>query len=88
MRAALLVCAVSLPAQCAIVAPPASSTPPAPPLSRMLSPDRPAGADLADGAAEVLAHRCVARHGCYDAPCQFKLSSHDGLLRGSAKTAV
>ena len=31
----------------------------------------------------VLERRCVVCHGCYDAPCQLKLSSHEGLARGA-----
>lgn len=36
----------------------------------------------------VLDKRCVVCHGCYDAPCQLKLSSHDGLLRGASEIKV
>ena len=32
--------------------------------------------------------RCVVCHGCYDAPCQLKLSSPDGLSRGASKERV
>jgi len=31
----------------------------------------------------ILERRCVVCHGCYDAPCQLKLSSPEGLQRGS-----
>lgn len=31
----------------------------------------------------VIEGRCVVCHACYDAPCQLKLSSHEGLLRGA-----
>lgn len=31
----------------------------------------------------VLERRCVICHGCYDAPCQLKLSSREGLGRGA-----
>ncbi len=30
----------------------------------------------------ILDQRCVVCHGCYDAPCQLKLSSYEGLDRG------
>ena len=30
----------------------------------------------------ILDRRCVVCHGCYDAPCQLKLSSYEGLDRG------
>ncbi len=36
----------------------------------------------------VLDKRCVVCHGCYDAPCQVKLTSPEGLLRGGSKLAV
>ena len=31
----------------------------------------------------VLENRCIVCHGCYDAPCQLKLSSYEGLMRGA-----
>jgi len=31
----------------------------------------------------VLEKRCVVCHGCYDAPCQLKLTSYEGLMRGA-----
>jgi len=31
----------------------------------------------------ILEKRCVVCHGCYDAPCQLKLESYEGLLRGA-----
>ena len=36
----------------------------------------------------ILDSRCVACHACYDAPCQLKLSSVDGLDRGASKDLV
>jgi len=33
-------------------------------------------------------HRCVVCHGCYDAPCQLKLGSWDGVARGASKQKV
>ena len=36
----------------------------------------------------ILDSRCVACHGCYDAPCQLKLSSFEGLDRGATKQKV
>lgn len=36
----------------------------------------------------VLESRCVACHGCYDAPCQLKLTSPAGILRGANKEKV
>lgn len=31
---------------------------------------------------KVFNNRCVACHGCYEAPCQLNLQSYDGLVRG------
>ena len=36
----------------------------------------------------VLENRCVVCHGCYDAPCQLKLSSPEGIHRGANKEKV
>lgn len=36
----------------------------------------------------LLESRCVVCHGCYDAPCQLKLSSAEGIERGANKTRV
>lgn len=36
----------------------------------------------------VLEKRCIVCHGCYDAPCQLKLSSAEGVYRGTNKEKV
>ncbi|VAW83822.1 Fatty acid cis/trans isomerase [hydrothermal vent metagenome] len=36
----------------------------------------------------VLERRCVVCHGCYDAPCQLKLSSSEGLWRGASEERI
>jgi len=36
----------------------------------------------------ILEQRCVVCHGCYDAPCQLKLNSAAGILRGASKEIV
>lgn len=36
----------------------------------------------------VLEQKCIACHGCYDAPCQLKLTSAEGLLRGATGKPV
>lgn len=36
----------------------------------------------------VLERRCVVCHGCYDAPCQLKLGSLEGIARGATKATV
>ena len=39
-------------------------------------------------AKQVLESRCVVCHGCYDAPCQLKLSAFEGIARGGSKEIV
>lgn len=36
----------------------------------------------------ILDSRCVVCHGCYDAPCQLKLGSIEGIDRGASKNLV
>jgi len=36
----------------------------------------------------MIERRCLVCHGCYDAPCQLKLDSHEGLTRGASKERV
>ncbi len=36
----------------------------------------------------ILDQRCVVCHACYDAPCQLKLSSWEGVARGASKAPV
>ncbi|ATX79340.1 Fatty acid cis/trans isomerase (CTI) [Mariprofundus aestuarium] len=36
----------------------------------------------------VLEKRCIVCHGCYDAPCQLKLTSFEGIERGANKLKV
>ncbi|MDO6635937.1 fatty acid cis/trans isomerase [Pseudoalteromonas carrageenovora] len=47
-----------------------------------------AGADFLQNVKPVLDTRCVVCHGCYDAPCQLKLSSPEGVDRGLSKDLV
>ena len=41
-----------------------------------------------DEVLPVLEKRCIVCHGCYDAPCQLKLSSIDGIRRGATPEKV
>ena len=41
-----------------------------------------------EGVRPILESRCVVCHGCYDAPCQLKLSSPEGIHRGANKKKV
>jgi Fatty acid cis/trans isomerase (CTI) len=36
----------------------------------------------------ILDKRCVVCHSCYNSPCQLKLSSFEGLMRGATKEAI
>ena len=36
----------------------------------------------------LLDKRCVSCHSCYNSPCQLKLSSFEGLQRGSSKKNI
>jgi hypothetical protein len=36
----------------------------------------------------ILEKRCIVCHGCFDAPCQLKLSSMEGITRGANKQKV
>ncbi|VAW74233.1 Fatty acid cis/trans isomerase [hydrothermal vent metagenome] len=51
-----------------------------------LSLDSPVSFD--DQVKPVLERRCIVCHGCYDAPCQLKLSSGEGLRRGASEKLV
>ena len=41
-----------------------------------------------DDVKPILDRRCVVCHGCYDAPCQLKLSSPEGIDRGFSSEQV
>ncbi|WP_339950502.1 fatty acid cis/trans isomerase [uncultured Albimonas sp.] len=55
-------------------------------LAAMLPADAPApsGAQV----QRIVERRCVVCHGCYDAPCQLKLVSDEGLTRGASPADV
>jgi hypothetical protein len=48
----------------------------------------PAGQSYAQTIQPLLNQRCVVCHACYDAPCQLKTTSWDGLARGASKSVV
>lgn len=48
----------------------------------------PAGESYSQTIQPLLNQRCVVCHACYDAPCQLKATSWDGLVRGASKTPV
>lgn len=43
---------------------------------------------LSTQAQTILDNRCVVCHACYDAPCQLKLNSIEGIDRGANKTPI
>lgn len=47
-----------------------------------------AGESYAETIQPVLDRRCVVCHACYDAPCQLKTTSWEGIARGASKTPV
>ncbi len=57
---------------------------PAPELA--LPPEQ--GRKLWSEAEQVFQSRCVVCHGCYDAPCQLKLGSYEGIERGASPDLV
>ena len=44
--------------------------------------------DYLEDVEPILESRCIACHSCYNAPCQLKLSSYEGVDRGGSKSAV
>jgi hypothetical protein len=44
--------------------------------------------DFKEQVEPILQRRCVVCHGCYDAPCQLKLSSIEGLQRGANEERI
>ena len=48
----------------------------------------PGGVSFERQVRPLLERRCVVCHACYDAPCQLKLTSWDGIARGGSKEPV
>jgi len=48
----------------------------------------PAGMSYRKDVQPILERRCVVCHGCYDAPCQLKLTAWEGIARGASKDRV
>ena len=61
---------------------------PSEPRERVVTSVEAGGVDYLTEVKPILDNRCVVCHGCYDAPCQLKLTSIEGLERGSHKTSV
>lgn len=58
--------------------------------TRFNTPRAPAANDISytQVVQPVLEKRCVVCHACYDAPCQLKTTSWEGIARGANKTQV
>ncbi|MEF1187624.1 9-hexadecenoic acid cis-trans isomerase, partial [Vibrio sinaloensis] len=46
------------------------------------------GVFFLDEVKPIIDKRCVVCHACYDAPCQLKMSSVEGIDRGASKELV
>jgi hypothetical protein len=53
------------------------------PRERMVESLAPDSVDYWSDVKPVMDKRCVVCHGCYDAPCQLKMSSIEGIVRGA-----
>ena len=49
---------------------------------RIVESSNPLAIEFSTNVQPILENRCVVCHGCYDAPCQLKLSSPEGIDRG------
>ena len=61
---------------------------PAQTRDRLLPADHPLAVNFRDEVFPIIEKRCVVCHGCYDAPCQLKLSSAEGIDRGASPVKV
>ncbi len=56
--------------------------------NRQTASDSPRGQHYNQVIKPIFEHRCAVCHGCYDAPCQLKLTSTEGLERGASKELI
>ena len=61
---------------------------PAEPRDRIVSSLSPDAVDYWTEVKPVVENRCIVCHGCYDAPCQLKMSSIEGIVRGASPERV
>ncbi len=60
-----------------------------PPNHEAIAVSAPASSDFdAKTLLRTVEQRCVVCHGCYDAPCQFRMTSAEGVARGASKQSV
>lgn len=58
------------------------------PKDRIVAPESDLGQHYLTDIQPIIENRCVVCHGCYDAPCQLKMSSPDGIDRGASTDTV
>ena len=58
------------------------------PRERLVEELPPQAIDYWSAVKPIVDKRCVVCHACYDAPCQLKMSSIEGIERGASKTKV
>jgi hypothetical protein len=58
-----------------------------PPVEVKIDPDAP-DVSFVEDVSPILNRRCVVCHSCYNAACQLKLGSYEGVARGGSKKAV
>lgn len=57
-------------------------------VDRRVDMQSPQGEFFLDEVKPIIDKRCVVCHACYDAPCQLKMSSVEGIDRGASKELV
>jgi len=57
-------------------------------VDRTVGSHKPGEISFDDEVQPILERRCDVCHGCYDAPCQLKLTCYEGLERGGTKNLV
>jgi len=89
-RQFLVICALLLVGGCAVYASENWDQVfgPSEPRQRMETADSDAGSHYLQQVEPLLEQRCVVCHGCYDAPCQLKLSAPEGIDRGASQDRV
>lgn len=55
---------------------------------RMVDASSPPGVIYHQSVQPIIETRCMVCHGCYDAPCQLKLTAPEGIDRGGSKNKV
>jgi hypothetical protein len=61
---------------------------PSEPRDREVAELAPRTVDYWNDVQPILENRCTVCHGCYDAPCQLKLTSKEGLERGASAEMI